>query len=109
MHGKTESGSDLVGLAEGQRGSKLAAQIYSFMRRLLGKLRRVREARAKRDRVFSNLFKSQGRSKKIGSGLESFPTHCVLHIFFSNTYLAFFSELYLRGYTYSPLYTGPEN
>lgn len=36
MGGKTESGSDLMGLAEGQRGSKLAVQICSFIEKTFG-------------------------------------------------------------------------
>lgn len=87
-------------------GRKLAVHISSFIDETLGKLRRGREARAKRERAFGPLFKSQERSNKVASRLASFPTHGILHIFCSNAYLAFYSDLYPKGYTYPPLYTG---
>lgn len=95
-----------MGLDEGCRTGSWQRTFLHLLTRLSGKLWRVGELRAKRARAVGTLFKSQKRNKKVASRLEFFPLHGILHIFYSNTYLAFYSDLYPKGYTYSPLFTG---
>lgn len=65
----------LDGFGEAQRAGGQQPRLLPLLIRLSGKLGRVREARAKRERAFGIVFKSQERCKKVGSALDSLPTH----------------------------------
>lgn len=99
--GKMESGSDLMGLAEGQRAWSWQHRLLHLLTRILGKLR-VREGRTKKQErlVASPKARKEARKLVVGVSLslsiEWYTLSVQMH-----TWLLY-SELYPRG-TLTPL------